>query len=181
MPFYQYHPHEDLKDQLDEEYTDLNKNKKWDEGESFIDENQNGLFDENEQYIDEKEHLIWKELYNSTYLLAYDNSIKMYKIGISNFCNLVSDFPAKMPNLNNISSIINNETGWKIKVVAGFVDEIIFFRLLRDKFFPSSDIIRQSKRFYKKLRYSFCFCALNMSHLYIFFYSVIKMNCYNPI
>ena len=84
-----------------------------------------------EQYVDEKEHTIWKELYNSTYLLAYDNSIKMYKKGISNFCDLVSDFPATMPNLNNISSIINNETGWKIKVVAGFLDEIIFFRLLK--------------------------------------------------
>ena len=41
MPFYQYHPHEDLKDQLDEEYTDYNKNGKWDEGESFVDKNQN--------------------------------------------------------------------------------------------------------------------------------------------
>ena len=105
-----------------------------------------------EQYVDDKEHEIWKALYNNTYSLAYDNSIKMYKKGITDFCNLANDFPNKMPNLNNISSIINDETGWKIKVVAGFVDEIIFFRLLRDKFFPSSDIIRQSKRFYKKYK-----------------------------
>ena len=46
MPFYQYHPHEDLKDQLDEEYTDSNRNGKWDRGESFIDQNQNGKWDE---------------------------------------------------------------------------------------------------------------------------------------
>ena len=105
-----------------------------------------------EQYVDDKEHEIWKELYNNTYSLAYDNSIEMYKNGITNFCNLPIDFPDKMPNLNNISSIINNETGWKIKVVAGFVDEIIFFRLLRDKFFPSSDIIRLSERFHKKYK-----------------------------
>ena len=46
MPFYQYHPHEDLKDQLDEEYTDSNQNGTWDKGETFIDENQNGAWDQ---------------------------------------------------------------------------------------------------------------------------------------
>ncbi len=46
MPFYQYHPHEDLKDELDEQYTDSNQNGKWDEGEIFVDQNQNGKWDE---------------------------------------------------------------------------------------------------------------------------------------
>ena len=115
------------------------------------------IYDRNDQWsvdqcIDEKDHEIWKELYNNAYSLAFDNGIDMYKNGITNFCNMVEDFSYNIPNLNNISSIINSHTGWQIKVVAGFVDEIIFFRLLRDKFFPSSDIIRQSKRFYEKYK-----------------------------
>ena len=45
MPFYKYHPHEDLSDQLDESFTDTNNNGKWDIGESFIDENSNNKYD----------------------------------------------------------------------------------------------------------------------------------------
>ena len=47
MPFYPYHPHEDLKDELDEEYDDINNNGIFDIGESFIDENGNGQWNEN--------------------------------------------------------------------------------------------------------------------------------------
>ena len=32
MPLYPYHPHEDLSDQLDEKFTDINNNNEWDEG-----------------------------------------------------------------------------------------------------------------------------------------------------
>jgi len=105
-----------------------------------------------QQYIDHNDHPIWKKLYNEAYSLAYNNSIKMYKNGIDNFSNIIDNFSCEIPNLDNISTIIYNHTGWKIKVVAGFVDEIIFFSLLRDKFFPSSDIIRQSVRFYDKYK-----------------------------
>jgi microcin C transport system permease protein len=47
MPFYPYHPHEDLKDKLDEEYTDINGNGEYDHGESFVDENNDGIWNEN--------------------------------------------------------------------------------------------------------------------------------------
>ena len=47
MPLYPYHPHEDLKDQLDEIYTDLNNNGEYNVGEPFIDENNNGAWNEN--------------------------------------------------------------------------------------------------------------------------------------
>jgi len=105
-----------------------------------------------DQYVEDDEHAIWEKLYNNTYSLASNSSVEMYKKGINNFCHLDPTFSKKMPILNKVSSMINNETGWKIKVVAGFVDEIIFFQLLKDKFFPSSDIIRQSKRFYDKYK-----------------------------
>jgi microcin C transport system permease protein len=47
MPLYPYHPHEDLKDQLDEIYQDDNENNKYDLGEEFIDQNNNGVWNEN--------------------------------------------------------------------------------------------------------------------------------------
>ncbi len=47
MPFYPYHPHEDLKDDLDEVYIDNNLNGQYDLGEQFIDENQDGIWNEN--------------------------------------------------------------------------------------------------------------------------------------
>ena len=47
MPIYPYHPHEDLKDQLDEEYEDLNGNATYDFGEPYIDENNDGVWNEN--------------------------------------------------------------------------------------------------------------------------------------
>ncbi len=65
MPFYPYHPHEDLSDELDElftdakngvwddgeEYEDLNKNKKYDDGEPFTDA-LNGKWDDGERFVD---------------------------------------------------------------------------------------------------------------------------------
>jgi len=47
MPIYPYHPHEDLKDELDEEYEDTNNNKQYDVGEPFVDENKDGKWNEN--------------------------------------------------------------------------------------------------------------------------------------
>jgi microcin C transport system permease protein len=47
MPIYPYHPHEDLKDQLDEEFEDLNNNNIYNSGEPFIDENRDGIWNEN--------------------------------------------------------------------------------------------------------------------------------------
>ncbi len=45
MPFYKYHPHEDLSDKLDEKFEDTNNNGVWDQGEAFNDENKNNQYD----------------------------------------------------------------------------------------------------------------------------------------
>ena len=76
----------------------------------------------------------------------------MYREGLNILIEKNATFKNKMPNLNKISLILNKYTDWNIKVVAGFVDEVIFFELLKNKFFPSSDIIRLSDRFYNKYR-----------------------------
>ena len=74
----------------------------------------------------------------------------MFKSGINVLEENFINFSSSMPNLDNVSQIIKNRTGWQIKTVAGFVDEVIFFELLSNKYFPSSDIIRLSSRFYDK-------------------------------
>ena len=42
MPLYPYHPHEDLKDELDEIFEDINDNGIYDMGEPFVDQNEDG-------------------------------------------------------------------------------------------------------------------------------------------
>tara|TARA_B110000116_G_C16793229_1_gene565016 strand:- start:436 stop:1617 length:1182 start_codon:yes stop_codon:yes gene_type:complete len=43
MPLYPYNPYEDVLSELDEQYVDLNGNKKWDSSEPFTDENDDGI------------------------------------------------------------------------------------------------------------------------------------------
>ena len=46
MPLYPYDPFEEVLSERDEEFTDLNNNGFWDEGEPLIDENNNGIHDQ---------------------------------------------------------------------------------------------------------------------------------------
>ena len=47
MPLYPYHPHEDLKDELDEIFEDINDNGIYDMGEPFVDQNEDGQWTQN--------------------------------------------------------------------------------------------------------------------------------------
>lgn len=107
---------------------------------------------QNHHLINEEEHRIWKELFAKVYSLSCDNSNNMFKNGLKILENNSNNFPSIMPNLEDISKVIKKHTGWQIRTVAGFVDEVIFFELLSDKYFPSSDIIRLSSRFYDKYK-----------------------------
>jgi len=104
------------------------------------------------ELIDNEEHIIWKNLFRKVRPHAYNSSIDMFKNGLDFLCSHANEFDSKIPNLDNVSKLIMNETGWQIKPVSGFVDEVIFFELLANKFFPSSDIIRLSNRFYDKYK-----------------------------
>ena len=46
MPLYPYDPYEEVISELDEDFTDSNKNGIWDKGEPLIDDNNNGIRDE---------------------------------------------------------------------------------------------------------------------------------------
>ena len=115
-------------------------------------EKDNWAINQHHNNISIEEHNIWKKLYNKVYLIAYDSSTNMFKSGIDILEENFKNFSSSMPNLDNVSKIIKQQTGWQIKTVAGFVDEVIFFELLSNKYFPSSDIIRLSSRFYDKYK-----------------------------
>jgi len=84
MPIYPYHPHEDLKDELDEIYEDQNNNGIYDKGEPFIDENQNNKWNPNNPPT-------LPDGFNGRHLLGTDNTgrdvftrlIDGYKISIT--------------------------------------------------------------------------------------------------
>ena len=107
---------------------------------------------QNHHLINNEEHIIWEKLFSKVYSLAYNNGNNMFRNGLNILEKHSKSFSSNMPKLDNVSKIIKQRTGWQIKTVAGFVDEIIFFELLSNKYFPSSDIIRLSSRFYNKYK-----------------------------
>tara|TARA_B100000029_G_scaffold387709_1_gene383760 strand:+ start:825 stop:1733 length:909 start_codon:yes stop_codon:yes gene_type:complete len=115
-------------------------------------ENDNWSINQDYSNIDIKEHNIWKNLFNKVYDDAFMYGTDMYRKGMNILADNIDNFKYQIPNLSNISKIIYKNTQWNIKVVAGFVDEVIFFELLKEKNFPSSDIIRLSQRFYDKYK-----------------------------
>ena len=50
--------------------------------------------------------------------------------------------PDKIPALKDLSTIFKYTTGWKIARVPGLIHEQNFFKMLREKIFPSTDYIR---------------------------------------
>ena len=115
-------------------------------------ENDNWIINQNYNSIPDEEHEIWKNLFGKVFDLAYMYSCKEYRSGINFLINEGNDIKNNMPNLDSLSKLIYKRTNWNIQPVAGFVDEAIFFELLKNKQFPSSDIIRKSKRFYNKYK-----------------------------
>ena len=63
LPLYPYDPYEEVISEKDEQFFDLNKNGKWDIGETFIDENSNGIRDKYK----------YTNFPNSQHLLGTDN------------------------------------------------------------------------------------------------------------
>ena len=102
--------------------------------------------------ITSEEHIIWNKLYEAVYNKAYKHGHIIFKDGLDVFNRNNPAFNLSIPNLNEISATLNNTTSWKIKPVAGFVDETIFFKLISECYFPSSDIIRLSTKFKNKYK-----------------------------
>ena len=101
MPIYPYHPHEDLKDQLDEEYTDLNNNGQWDAREPYTDENNDGIWNANNPPT-------LPDGFGGRHLLGTDNT------GRDVFSRLIDGY-----RISITFAIIVTTLGYLIGVVAG--------------------------------------------------------------
>ena len=135
-------------------YDELFKNNIQNNVKNIIIYTNDDLWSINQNYkkVTSEEHMIWNKLYETTYEKAYNYGDDIYKEGLDIINKKNSHFKSSIPNLNEISMIINDITSWKIKPVSGFVDEIIFFKLISESYFPSSDIIRLSSKFKKKYK-----------------------------
>ena len=89
---------------------------------------------------------IWKNLYSKVIDVANQYGSFEFIQGIEKLKLYSKEFP----NINAISTRIKSMTDWEVVTVAGFLDEYLFFELNANHCFPSTDIIRKSKRFANK-------------------------------
>ena len=92
------------------------------------------------------ENKIWSDLFQSLEPLLDQYASREYLHGIRSLPIPNDTFP----EIDKISSLIKNATGWSLLPVAGFLDEELFFEINTKKQFPVTDIIRKSPRFKKK-------------------------------
>ena len=92
------------------------------------------------------ENRIWSELFQNLEFLLDQYASKEYLLGLRSL-----PIPNNMfPNIELISPLLDNSTGWTLLPVAGFLDEELFFEINTQKKFPVTDIIRKSPRFDEK-------------------------------
>ena len=96
--------------------------------------------------VSNKEINIWGELFSNVIDYASKLGTSEFREGLLKL-NLTE---SRFPNIKKISKTISNLTNWEIVVVAGFLDEFLFFQLNSKRKFPSTDIIRKSSRFNQK-------------------------------
>jgi len=96
--------------------------------------------------VNNEENQIWSTLFNNTMDIAKKYASKEFNQG-HKILQLNSN---KIPNFDQISTKINKLTNWSLQPVAGFIDEHIFFKLNSQKKFPSTTLIRLSKKIIDK-------------------------------
>lgn len=94
------------------------------------------------------EQKIWNRLFTHLEYLVDQYASAEFLIGMEEL-KLSSDH---IPNIERISDIVKCTTKWEVVTVAGFLDEHLFFELNGTRRFPSTDIIRQSRRFSEKYK-----------------------------
>ncbi len=92
------------------------------------------------------ENKIWAGLYQNQERQLDQYACREYLLGIKTL-PIPRD---RFPSFNDISSLIENSTGWSLFPAAGFLDEELFFDLNASRQFPVTDIVRQSPRFDEK-------------------------------
>lgn len=81
---------------------------------------------------------VWQELYNGQIQQIEMYASKAYIKGMEQ-CGFT---PNKIPNIDEVNSRLMAITGWSIEIVAGLIDNKLFFELLGQKKFPASTWLR---------------------------------------
>lgn len=87
----------------------------------------------------ENEHNIWKTLFERQFALLQNRSADEIIAGMQklNICN------NQIPKFSELNVILQEETGFSIVPVKGFIPEDLFFRFLSERKFPATCFIRK--------------------------------------
>ncbi len=80
----------------------------------------------------------WSQLYARQMRLLEGKACDDYMHGT----RLLGFEPDRIPALSDLSAHLKKETGWRVARVPGLIQAVDFFKLLRDRIFPSTDYIR---------------------------------------
>lgn len=84
------------------------------------------------------QHDTWNKLFTRQDVLVEGKVCKEYLAGKKKLPYSITT----IPNLKDLSNALKSCTGWQLIRVEGYVPEDIFFKLLANKHFPSTDFIR---------------------------------------
>lgn len=90
-----------------------------------------------------KENEIWKDLFSQQTKKIHGKACKEYLEGLE-LLNLPEN---RVPQLDEVSSVIFNRTGWKVKEVPCLINFDKFFELLASRSFPCATFIRNRSDF----------------------------------
>lgn len=97
-----------------------------------------GLEQQYDKYSTE-DHKVWSILYDRQLKQLEKIAEVSYLEGIGH----IGFSKNKIPDFMEINESLMQQTGWKIRVVPGIIDQANFFRMLSEKTFPSSTWLRK--------------------------------------
>lgn len=86
----------------------------------------------------EDDHRIWGELFDRQMEMLPGRASEAYFEGV----RILGMTPDRLPGLAEMSSRLEEATGWKVARIPGLLHEKDFFNLLANRTFPSTDYIR---------------------------------------
>ena len=99
------------------------------------------MIQEYDKYTEE-DHEVWSLLFNKQIEQVKHLASQAYITGVSQ-CEFQND---QVPNFDHVNKILANNTGWKIYVVPGLIDNKPFFQHLSRKEFPATTWLRTKQQ-----------------------------------
>ena len=86
-----------------------------------------------------EDQLVWKTLYEQQIYQLTIYASEEYIKGMQ-LCKFSKD---RIPDIDELNSVLLSATGWTIEIVPGLIDNFLFFKLLSEKRFPASTWMRK--------------------------------------